>query len=91
MFFPQALQTLVYWGWLTPVHTHAQLFTPMHSLTPAHTHTCLHPPHLLTLTLTCSQEPTLCVSSPPLHSETSRGTLNSAAVGVFTRGRQQTL
>ena len=43
MFFPQALQTLVYWGWLTPVHTHAQLFTPMHSLTPAHTHS-----HLLT-------------------------------------------
>ena len=49
MFFPQALQTLVYWGWLTPVHTHAQLFTPMHSrshlltLTPAYIHhTCSH-------------------------------------------------
>lgn len=70
---------------LTTVHTHSL------SLTPAHTHTFLHPPHLLTLTLTCSQEPTLCVSSPPLHSETSRGTLSSAAVGVFTRSRQQTL
>ena len=56
------------------------LFTP--------THNCSHP---LTLAHTCSQEPTLCVSSPPLHSETSRGTLSSAAVGVFTRSRQQTL
>ena len=49
MFFPQALQTLVYWGWLTPVHPHSQLFTPTHSrshlltLTPSYIHhTCSH-------------------------------------------------
>ena len=31
MFFPQALETLVCWGWLTPVHTDLKLFTPTHS------------------------------------------------------------
>lgn len=63
MLFPQALQTSVYWGWLTPVPAHSLLLTPAHTHTCSHTHTCLPPPHLLTLTLTCSQEPTLCVSS----------------------------
>lgn len=63
MFFPQALQTSVYWGWLTPAHAHSLLLTPAHTHTCSHTHTCLPPPHLLTLTLTCSREPILCVSS----------------------------
>lgn len=51
MFFPQALETLVCWGWLTPVHTHSQLFTPTcncsHPVTLAHT--CTHRSHLFTL------------------------------------------
>lgn len=82
MLFPQALQTSMYWGWLTPVHAHSLLLTCSHShlfthshllaTTPAHTHS-----HLLTRSR-------LSVSLPtPSASEMSRGTLDSAAVGVF--------
>lgn len=78
MFFAQALETLVCWGWLTPcshplttVHTHSLLLTPAHTcthhshlLTPVHTLTAAYIHHTCSHSLSPAHKSQLSVSLP---------------------------